>query len=516
MKKLIALCLSLNLCFSTLVPIYAQENSQVSVVWGSPTKIDKDKIEISTSQPFEFSDFSVKITEKTLVIDAVTGNAITFDKILPNQPVYVYPRFQYQGSESIASVVIANIPQDFKVPELVTVKEIKPTGDYTGSITTMQEGKTYEVNENTLLNRVTYSDSAVITSIPKFNEIQEGMKLLIYTNTTGDLYKCILTPQKISEPLKQDISLEIKEKPTSAYIYSANGELYFPLRTVTEPFGYRIGWINDKNTATVDLNGRQIQLPIGNEHYMVDGSTYVSEMFLKHVLNLDITHLDKSVKINKSGAGYNKVLETKPENAKISAKPNNNKNNSDFLYKKGLEITMKIDKLAESTDFVEIFTGSDAIKKTAVDIASQDYKNPKAVYEIVGLEDSIFKSLSGQTDVKLNSEFKDILKGRFAGSVAPQINALNGAEFLATTSVLTLGDSFIYNGLDKQKTYLYLYDGKYSSMVTFIPFEDNIVELSANIVMNKSFENFKTADDVASFFENEMGLQGLTVSSVTK
>ncbi|WP_206459284.1 hypothetical protein [Anaerovorax sp. IOR16] len=191
-----------------------------------------------------------------------------------------------------------------------------------------------------------------------------------------------------------------------------------------------------------------------------------------------------------------------------------NQSNSITLYKKGVEMTMQMDLLAESKDFTDLFTVSDEISKNAIDIGDQDYSKPKAVYEIVGLEDSALQSLLRESGIKVDSEIQDIIKGRFGIAVASQINAQNGAEFLATTSILTVEDSFLYNELDEQKTYLYLYDGKYNSMVTFIPFEDNIVATSANIVMEESFTGFATADDVTSFFEETMGFKGLTVSPV--
>ena len=193
-----------------------------------------------------------------------------------------------------------------------------------------------------------------------------------------------------------------------------------------------------------------------------------------------------------------------------------NQSNSITLYKKGLEMTMQMDLLAENKDFTNLFVVSDRISKKAIDIGKHDYSKPKAVYEIVGLDDSALQSLLDEGGIKLDSKIQDIIKGRFGLAVASQINALNGTDFLATTSILTVGDSFLYKGLDEQKIYLYLYDGKYNSLVTFIPLEDNIVVTSANFVMHESFSGFSTAEDVTSFFAEGMGFKGITVSPVNE
>lgn len=191
-----------------------------------------------------------------------------------------------------------------------------------------------------------------------------------------------------------------------------------------------------------------------------------------------------------------------------------NGENTTSLYKKGVEMTKQMDLQAENTEYIKLFTSSDTMIKTVTDIGNQDYQKPKAVYEIIGLEDSVIELLFKQADVSLDKEIQEIIKGKFGRSITSQINAQNGAEFLAATSMLTGENSFLYNGLDKQKTYLYLYEGKYSSMVTFVPFEDNIVTASANIVMQKSFAEVETAGDVASFFKEAIGLSDLTISIV--
>lgn len=184
------------------------------------------------------------------------------------------------------------------------------------------------------------------------------------------------------------------------------------------------------------------------------------------------------------------------------------------LYKKGLEMTVEMDTLAESEEFAKLFTSDTAIAKTIADIGSQDYEKPKAVYEITGIEEEAFKYLLSETDIKLDEKIQEYVKERFGAAVASLLNGANGVEFIAATSILTVEDSFLYKGLEEQKTYLFLYDGNYSGMVTFIPQENGVVAATANIVMQESLKNIQSAEDVAPFFENLMEFSELKVTEI--
>ena len=190
------------------------------------------------------------------------------------------------------------------------------------------------------------------------------------------------------------------------------------------------------------------------------------------------------------------------------------KGESPSLYERGLDLTAELGLLAQSRDYIALYSASDAIASTAAQIAGQDYDTPRAVYEITGLEEAVLQALLGDTGTALDQDVEDMVKKRMGASVASQINARNGAEFLATTAILTREDHFLYEGLHQSKTFLYLYGSDYGSMVTFVPFGDNIVEATANIVMQQGFAQMETAQDMAAFFEEQLGLLGVTVAAV--
>lgn len=65
--------------------------------------------------------------------------------------------------------------------------------------------------------------------------------------------------------------------------------------------------------------------------------------------------------------------------------------------------------------------------------------------------------LMGKT---LSEDIQNIVKGRLINTIPSQINAMGGVNNLAATSILAHGDSFIFEGLTTDKTYIYTFDSK--------------------------------------------------------
>ncbi len=190
--------------------------------------------------------------------------------------------------------------------------------------------------------------------------------------------------------------------------------------------------------------------------------------------------------------------------------------NSVSLYQKGLELTNKMDTLAESEDYITLISMSTEMKELIKEIGDSDYSNPKTVYEIDGIDTAFMELLTQQTEVTLNKEIENIAKIRFSTAIASQINAQKGSMYLATSSCITLSDNFILKGLEQQKTYLFIYEDGYNSIVTFIPYAENIVGATANIVINESLSQVESTEEVIDFFENVMWLTNLSVTKISK
>lgn len=194
------------------------------------------------------------------------------------------------------------------------------------------------------------------------------------------------------------------------------------------------------------------------------------------------------------------------------SKSNTVDNNRTSLYQKGLELTNQMDNLAESEDYITLISASTEMTKIIKEIGDADYSKPIAVYEIDGIDTAYMELLTVQYKVTLSDEIEKIARDRIASAVAPQINAQKGAMFLAASSCINVSDSFIFHGLEQQKTYFFIYDNGYHSIVTFTPHDNNIVEAKANFVKNEILSEAKTTGDIESFFQSSMGITNLKVT----
>lgn len=186
--------------------------------------------------------------------------------------------------------------------------------------------------------------------------------------------------------------------------------------------------------------------------------------------------------------------------------------NKTSLLQKGLELAGQLDLLAESEDYRKSVTTAQEVTGVVEEIGSYDYDSPRAVYQIQGA-DTAYLGILALSGANLSQEIQDILRPRFTSAVASMINGQQGVTILAATALLTVSDSFLYSGLDKSLIYLYLYEGKYSIMVSFSPDDEGIVNANASIVADKDLSDLQNTDDVSAYLMGR-GLAGVTVTPV--
>lgn len=148
------------------------------------------------------------------------------------------------------------------------------------------------------------------------------------------------------------------------------------------------------------------------------------------------------------------------------------------LYDKGLEMAQLLDKMAEDDAYVQLFSQNDGLKQVIQDIGSQTYTTPKAVYAVTDAGTLLLQ----MADLPKDETLQKVIEQKTSTAWTTQINGIQGAEFLAATSILLYDESFLYEGLQKPTTYLYTYDGGYSVAVTYIPYENGVVKATASIL----------------------------------
>ena len=169
-----------------------------------------------------------------------------------------------------------------------------------------------------------------------------------------------------------------------------------------------------------------------------------------------------------------------------------NTDTNELLADKGLGIAKNIDLMAENKEYVALFSSGEEIKQKAEEIAVTDLSSPKAVYKLSGI------TFKDDMDISAFEEpLKTKLYNRMLGSAANVINAANGVDAVAASSILTDSDSFICKGLDEPCLYCYTYDGC-CVMVSFAPGGEDIVNANGSIVLSDKLSSVTSAEELIS------------------
>lgn len=180
------------------------------------------------------------------------------------------------------------------------------------------------------------------------------------------------------------------------------------------------------------------------------------------------------------------------------------------LAEKGIELISKVDKLAECEEYTSIYKGDEQIASIIKGIADNDYATPQGIFVIEDLDSLVIKNMMSET--KLPEDIAQMLKGRFASALPTQITAMNGATSLAAASILNYEESFIYKGLEKSMTYLYVYGNDYSFMVNYSSNNEDIVRANVSVVVNNELSKCASQKDVIAFFADTLNFQEVSVS----
>ncbi len=176
-----------------------------------------------------------------------------------------------------------------------------------------------------------------------------------------------------------------------------------------------------------------------------------------------------------------------------------------FLMKEAVALTIEMDKLAETKEYVALMSSAGKLGEVIDKAAAGDYTAPDNAY-VVKLTDEGLKRaigmIAGETAVPEN--VLEILKYKVnAAMFANIINAAYGAEMVAATSVLTWGKSYIQPEGWAENTILVLeYPGEFSSMVSFTQSGEGVI--SAASVFLKNGET-----DIAALLEDILGGTGI-------
>lgn len=214
-------------------------------VYGQVSEKNDGSILIKNSTGANNDEIVLNISEDTIIIDAVSGLPVAMKDVDLNEGIYAYIGHAMTLSlppMTNAKVIVANVPQDFKIPNYIKVESIKKNND--GSITVISDGGRLEATLDSNTNVFPYLTRNIVT----LNDIQVGSNLVIWEKTNSNeiqktkelpikvnVDKCLIAPEDIDNEFVSITEEKTWKKENENWYYIENGVK-------------AKGWIKDNNT----------------------------------------------------------------------------------------------------------------------------------------------------------------------------------------------------------------------------------------------------------------------------
>ena len=176
-------------------------------------------------------------------------------------------------------------------------------------------------------------------------------------------------------------------------------------------------------------------------------------------------------------------------------------------YQKGLEVVALLNEMVQNETYVQLYTASAEIQEIVETVATGDYTEPSAVYQISLPGESLSalaEAMGGNASMDgMSPELTRAVEQKLIGAVISQINAMGGATNLAAMSVCTAGKTFVNEEISEDLIYLYVYEDAAPAAVTFVRGDEGTVSVTGTFLLSEDL-NTESEQTVSEFF-SELG-----------
>ena len=169
------------------------------------------------------------------------------------------------------------------------------------------------------------------------------------------------------------------------------------------------------------------------------------------------------------------------------------------LEARGMQIISMMEEIAESDDYLSIYSSDEELLHIIGTFAEGDHSDPKTIYRLTLSEESV-KSLCG-TDIltSLSPELQTFLESRVQASIINIANARGGSAALAATSICTAGKTFVSDEITSDTIYLYTFENAVPVAVSFTVGEGNTVSASGTFLIAEELDT-TSPESIREFF----------------
>ena len=168
------------------------------------------------------------------------------------------------------------------------------------------------------------------------------------------------------------------------------------------------------------------------------------------------------------------------------------------LYGQGLAMVSLLAEMAQNPLMLSLATASEEIEELVGRVAQGDYESPPSqVFQLTLSQQSIDEFLSlmvqeGETGSPSEALEREISK-KVRATLPSQINARNGAAYIAAAAILTANQAFVGNPLEEDIFYVYFYPDAFPVIVFFSPGQDGAIQTTGTYLLAETPEDVSAA-----------------------
>lgn len=265
-------------------------------VWGTLTKQADGGLLIQNDSEGAAYPEIILHGESILFLDAVTGEEISQDSISDGSTVYAYVGPAMTMSlppQATAHLILANIPEDFGVPQYVQISSVTPqvmiaiypTPALTWTEFTTTGGDTLKITDEATLSRFQSEDAV------RLEDLVPGTRILVWSNSEGTPERVMVFDYTYRGYVTCDDAgvVSVSGTPLSQRAKTIGENLaLLPVRAVAEALDLTVSWV-DRQAVVSD--GKTDLLTIspdlaGDICVMENGTLYLDASTLARSLNL--------------------------------------------------------------------------------------------------------------------------------------------------------------------------------------------------------------------------------------
>ena len=304
MKKMNFTSILLASLFAVLLCVPAMATSTAAssavqaptCVWGTLTKQSDGGLLIQNGSEGAAYPEIILHGESILFLDAVTGEEISQDSISDGSTVYAYVGPAMTMSlppQATAHLILANIPEDFGVPQYVQISSVTPqvmiaiypTPALTWTEFTTTGGDTLKITDEATLSRFQSEDAV------RLEDLVPGTRILVWSNSEGTPERVMVFDYTYRGYVTCDDAgvVSVSGTPLSQRAKTIGENLaLLPVRAVAEALDLTVSWV-DRQAVVSD--GETDLLTIspdlaGDICVMENGTLYLDASTLARSLNL--------------------------------------------------------------------------------------------------------------------------------------------------------------------------------------------------------------------------------------